>query len=125
MKAIHAILTAAKGVLAACGLKKYAVAVEVADVAPTTVEGVVAQVQTHAADGASTVFLSAPDMSPALFRQYTSALRDAFQKEYARTGSKLAHVVMLPPGMTLEVVKEAADQLLHAAEYLKKEGAQA
>jgi hypothetical protein len=125
MRAIHAILRAAKAILAAAGLTKYAVEAEVADVALTTVEQVVAQVKTHAADGATTIFLSAPDMSSALFRQYVDSLRDTFRAEREKSGVTLPHIVLLPPGMTLEVVKEAADQLAHAAEYLATQKDQA
>jgi hypothetical protein len=125
MRAIHAILRAAKGILAAAGLTKYAVEAEVADVALTTVEQVVAQVKTHAADGATTIFLSAPDMSSALFRQYVDSLRDTFRAEREKSGVTLPHIVLLPPGMKLEVVKEAADQLAHAAEYLATQKDQA
>jgi hypothetical protein len=94
-------------------------------VALTTVEQVVAQVKTHAADGATTIFLSAPDMSSALFRQYVDSLRDTFRAEREKSGVTLPHIVLLPPGMTLEVVKEAADQLAHAAEYLATQKDQA
>jgi hypothetical protein len=118
MKAIHAILNAAKVILGLTGNKPAALAVGAADVALTTVETIVAQTKTHGADGATTVFLTSPDMDAQLFRQYTQVIRAAFIRDTTATGIALPRVVMLPPGMTMEVVKETADQLLHAAAYI-------
>ena len=122
MRAIHAILRAAKVILGLTGNKPAAVAVGAADVAVTTIESIIAQVKTHGADGASMVFLeSSGQISAPLFREYGKALREAFEADHAKTGADLPRVVVLPPGLTMEVVKETAEQLAHAAEYLSKQ----
>jgi hypothetical protein len=138
MSALHTILRAAKAILALAGFKQYAVAAGVADVALTAGETAIppalaavesaispalarifGRVQTHAADGASTVFLAAPDMNATLFNQYADAVRAALAKDAEATGTTMPRVVLLPPGMTLQVLKETADEFKAALDYLK------
>jgi len=116
MKAIHAILAAVKAVLHTLGLKRAEAVVETVDKAATTVEDVIAAVQVHAADGNTVAFLvTPPDMSYGIFKAYADALRNSFAKDRAASGVAMPRVIILPPGMTVEVVKEKAAQLEAAA----------
>jgi hypothetical protein len=122
---LHAILTATKAVLAALGLRRAEVAVAAADAVATGIEEIVKAVKVHAADGKTVAFLSAPDMPAQVFKQYADALRAAFEKDRDATGVHMPRLVLLPPGVTMETVKETAAQLEHAAQYLATNGSKA
>jgi len=107
MKAIHAILAAVKAALAITGQKKAEVAVETVDTVATTLEQVLAAVKVHAADGNTVAFISSPDTSYDIFKKYSDVLRDVFAKDTAANGVAMPRVVLLPPGVGLEVVRNA------------------
>jgi hypothetical protein len=75
-------------------------------------------VKVQAVDPAHTVFVTAPDMDAKAFRDYATALRAAFTAHRERTGAATPNVVMLPPGVTMEVVKQNAEELVHVAKFL-------
>jgi hypothetical protein len=127
MRAIHAILAAAKRLFPkpAAVVDEAAVATLLAAMtpvehvaAPDPFAPLVAQTKALAADGQSTAFLTSPDMEARAFRQYAEALRSAFAADAAKTGARLPRVVILPPGMTMEVVRQNARELEHVIEYL-------
>jgi phosphoserine phosphatase len=104
MKAIQAIL-------AALGLKKAEAVVEAVETVATSLEQVAAAVHVHAANGHTVAFLSAPDMPYELFKEYADKLRAVFSKDSAANGVLMPRVVILPPGVSLEVVKHKAAEV--------------
>ncbi|MFM0608719.1 hypothetical protein PQR05_29735 [Paraburkholderia sediminicola] len=74
-----------------------------------TLEEAVASVRVATANGDIVAFISTRDMSYDLFRQYTEAIRAAFEKDRARTGIVMPRVVILPPGVTVDMVRVELD----------------
>jgi hypothetical protein len=76
----------------------------------TTLEEAVASVRVAAANGDTCAFISSADMDYDLFKEYTTLLREAFEKDRARTGVVMPRVVILPPGVTVDIAHKDDEQ---------------